>query len=277
MKMKNLISALLLIIMMVTVISCAADNGGSEITESASTEAASAEVIDESPEIVDYDGHDFKIMWVENLDDRKLIAAEMTGDIINDAVYIRNRAVEDKYNITVSQVLSDSTASLTASVAKNVQANDDFADIVMIQAHSLFPVAQQGYLHDWYQFDEVRLDKPWWDQRITKELEIKGKIYTIIGDYTTVDELGTMSVFYNKKLVEDHSLENLYDLVNDGKWTFDKLWEMGKSVVSDLNGDDVMDENDRYGIITEYSSLYYFYSGSGYRTIQPKGTASMSL
>ena len=36
-----------------------------------------------------------------------------------------------------------------------------------------------------------------------------------------------------------------------GKWTFDKFAEMGRKVVSDLNGDSVMDDQDQYG----YTSL----------------------
>lgn len=277
---KKIISTILLAMIMITVISCAGENvveGTNAPKNSDETTQTETIVIDESPEIVNYTEYEFRIMAIANLDDRKLIAEEMTGDTINDAVYIRNRSVEDKYNIKISEIIAESTAALTASVAKNVQANDDFADIVMIQAHSVFPVAQEGYLHNWYDFDEVRLDKPWWDQRITNELEIKGKIYTIIGEYTTIDELGTMSVFYNKKLLDDFNLDNVYELVTTGKWTFDRMWDMIITVSDDLNGDSIMDENDRYGMITEYSSLYYFYSGSGYRPIQPKGKGEYEL
>ena len=39
----------------------------------------------------------------------------------------------------------------------------------------------------------------------------------------------------------------MYDIVNEGKWTVDKLSEISKQVYRDLNGDGAADENDMYG------------------------------
>ena len=40
-------------------------------------------------------------------------------------------------------------------------------------------------------------------------------------------------------MTEKFGLENPYDLVYDGKWTWTKLAEMAETVASDLNGDGV--------------------------------------
>ena len=271
--MMKYISIILLIIITFTIISCANSDtpitptaGDVEIDETSITE------IDHAPEKKDFAGYDFRFMTMENKNARIYVADELTGETINDAVYIRNRSVEDKYNITISLILYEANnAGVVSAVTKNVQADIDVCDIALIQAHSLFPVAQQGFLHNWFDFDEVRLEKPWWDQRMTQELAIKNKLYTIIGEFTTCSSLGTMVVFYNKKLAGDYGYNNIYNSVLDGKWTFDNFWNMVVNTNEDLNGDGKMDQNDLWGILTEYSALYYFYNGSGYRSIQPKG------
>ena len=60
-----------------------------------------------------------------------------------------------------------------------------------------------------------------------------------------------MYVFYfNKKLAEQYNLPDIYQLVRDGKWTIDKLYELSSNVSQDLNGDTKYDENDLYGFLT---------------------------
>jgi len=52
---------------------------------------------------------------------------------------------------------------------------------------------------------------------------------------------------YNKNLQRDLGIENIYELVDAGKWTFDKFCEIIKSVTLDLNGDGRLGVEDRYG------------------------------
>ncbi|MGN1410493.1 MAG: hypothetical protein ACI4XJ_10015, partial [Eubacteriales bacterium] len=44
-------------------------------------------------------------------------------------------------------------------------------------------------------------------------------------------------------------LEDIYTLVNEGKWTFDKYGELAVAALSDLDGDGTMGKDDRYGMI----------------------------
>lgn len=39
--------------------------------------------------------------------------------------------------------------------------------------------------------------------------------------------------------------------MNDGKRTLDKLAELSETAAADLNGDTVMDKNDRFGIASD--------------------------
>jgi hypothetical protein len=73
---------------------------------------------------------------------------------------------------------------------------------------------------------------------------------------------------FNKKLIDDYSLESPYTLVTDNKWTIDKMLEMGTAVSADLNGDGVMKwDADQFGFVTHESSCEGFFFGSGCNVI----------
>ena len=60
----------------------------------------------------------------------------------------------------------------------------------------------------------------------------------------------THIIMFNKEMAAKLNLESPYDLVRDGKWTFDKFAEFGAAAKNDLNGDGVMDLNDQYGFVS---------------------------
>nr|MBQ4318495.1 hypothetical protein [Clostridia bacterium] len=188
------------------------------------------------------------------------------GDILSDATYERNRAVEDAYGIKITKLEDNDSPQTLAST--NVQAGDDFADIPLIRIRNFFPTAQQGIYLDWSDYEDViMLDAEWWDQRVYEQLAIGDKIYALQGDFTNHDEFCMLSVYYNKKVYEDNGFEDAYTLVKDGKWTFDVMWEQVSAVSADLNGDGKMDKNDLFGLLTEHNAFNYFYTAAGYMPI----------
>ena len=58
------------------------------------------------------------------------------------------------------------------------------------------------------------------------------------------------AMYCNKQLAEKYNIPDLYSIVRDGKWTFDKLIEYSSLASVDLNGDGKMDENDQFGYLT---------------------------
>ncbi|MBQ7981980.1 MAG: hypothetical protein IJ302_00280, partial [Clostridia bacterium] len=67
-------------------------------------------------------------------------------------------------------------------------------------------------------------------------------------------------IFFNQKLLNDFNLENPYELVRNGGWTFDKLIEMTNTVSADLNGDGKLEAG--------VDLLGYYYHGVPQRAFQ---------
>ena len=51
-------------------------------------------------------------------------------------------------------------------------------------------------------------------------------------------------VLFNKRLAEDYGIEDLYQTVNEGKWTIERMKNLIADLSQDLDGNDKMDKND---------------------------------
>ena len=69
---------------------------------------------------------------------------------------------------------------------------------------------------------------------------------------------------FNKTIASNNQIEDLYTVVREGKWTYDKLSSIAETVMQDLNGDGVMTpEEDIYGFLGARDVTESFYYGSG--------------
>lgn len=95
----------------------------------------------------------------------------------------------------------------------------------------------------------IDFSKPWWMKDSIDQLSYNGKIYSAYGIATTVSLMSDSPVvFFNKGHAENLHVENLYDVVRDGRWTFDYFMNLIQSSYSDLNGNGTVDEEDQHGL-----------------------------
>ena len=188
--------------------------------------------------------------WAE-WNHRDLYAEEITGDSINDAVYNRNKKIEEKYNVRFNQITLENP-HVTTRITQAVKAGDDIYDAVGIHVIQFAPLAQSGNFVDLFAVPHIDLEKPWWDRGSVRDLSIIGKLFLVQGDLLIMDNDAMEAMIFNKRLHQDHALENLYDIVKRGEWTFDTLLRMSKGVAQDLNGDGEMwIKDDRFGCILQ--------------------------
>ncbi|MCI6841010.1 MAG: hypothetical protein MR889_02640 [Clostridiales bacterium] len=188
-----------------------------------------------------------------------LKADEATGETLNDAVYKRNLAIEQRFVVKLNyhDVASDK-GLFTKAVESSVMADDEGYDIIC--PDYWWGLDTSGYFLDLNSLDYLNFDKPWWNKAWNEHATISGECYTSVG-YLCLDLLrNTEVVYFNKKMIDQYKLDNPYELVKDNKWTIDKVSEMGQSVAGDVDGNGVIDENDRFGLYInehERSALYY--------------------
>ena len=242
-----------------------------ETTEAATTTESVTTETRYTPELPDMDfgGRTFTFVDYQTPDERyvmncnyDIFAEGETGDPINDAVYHRNRYVEEKYKLKIAEYGS---LKPSEEIAKAIIAGDDTYDFIAAPPKrvELAGAATSGYLYDLNSLKYIDTSKPWWDEGAVDSLTIDGKLFFCTGDIIILDDSQSWIVYFNKELFDDASIEYPYKQVDEGKWTIDAMYRIAQDMSADLNGDGVMDENDRFGLITEYSCSYNLIAGFG--------------
>jgi len=112
-------------------------------------------------------------------------------------------------------------------------------------------------LQPWNDLPYIDVTEAWWNPAATEYFNIGGNQYLTAGNMTLTYLSRAMCYLFNKNIYENLGYnENLYDIVLDGKWTLDVFHRMAADAVSDLNGDGVYDENDRYGTFGNPRAYY---------------------
>ena len=272
--MKKIVCILLLLTMFVTVISCGDTTSGGNSETTVSGETTSPEITEETilkpdlPEVT-YDGYEFRIFargpeasanWQVY---SNIYTDEMTGEPLNDAVYNRNREIEEQYDIKITATASNGSSENANEITKWILAGDDAYDVVIPGMNQFGAVLMAGVLVDLNEVPHIGWDKPWWDQNLINDLSIDGKLYGMMGDICISTIKSTRILMFNKAMVDDYTLESPYALVRDNKWTLDKMYEMSQNVSEDINGDGIMDKSDKYGYLVQKTATVNLFFSAG--------------
>ena len=248
----------------------AAENGENTGGEHIDDEERAASDIEPRPayselEVRDLGGYTFRIISRSNSNlhwwNLDMWAEEENGDPINDAVFARNSAIEEKYNISITNFHSDDVGGRTRTA---VRAGSDEYDIVVIGLNGgQETLTQDGMLFDLNTVPNIDLTQRWWDQRAVEQLSITNRLFATSSDLTIRDKDATIILTFSHTLLQNYGLPNLYELVREGKWTLDKMFDMAKAATVDLNGDGVINDFDQIGLITQTKHAMYLYNAAG--------------
>lgn len=256
-----------------TVIPACAEPAAAENETTAVVETGEPEETEEPriyPDLPDekYEGMEIRIAmhpvggtdWQDWLS-RDIDTEAPNGEVINDAVYARNLAVEEKFDVVITGV---ENKDINMAVQKQVKAGSDDFHIVTPRIESIKSTVRGGYFVNLYSLEYIDLSKPWYDQMMIDNATILGQLYYVTGDMIILDDDSTSAMVFNKKMVTDYNMELPYDLVFNNKWTFDKMNEMITAAAKDLNGDGKADLEDQYGLLWQRDAIVsYLHAGGG--------------
>ena len=192
---------------------------------------------------------------------------ELTGELLNDAIFNRNIAVSERLNVTLDPYAPyDWTkyGQTLSEIRASVKAGEDRFDIVAGWNNSDLPsLALEGCFLDMKGAPYVDIEKPWWNQALLGNNLVGDKLYFLTGEANILSSLGSaFAVYVNEALETDYQLGKLSDYVDEGTWTIDRIGNIAEQVHVDLNGDGKMDsDNDRFGLVLiEYLSADALYT-----------------
>ncbi|MBQ8641733.1 MAG: hypothetical protein IJ480_05890 [Clostridia bacterium] len=270
--------------------SCASDAP----VETADTTAAVDTAADETepgweyPD-VDYQGGEYRILNFDQLWNMyiHMDSPELTGEPLNDAVYNRNRAIEDELNCVIieKELECDSanTVTLLTDEAKtSIMSGSDDYDVMFLPIQRDISLVTEGYLLDLMAIPQLQLNETWWDQDVIDATTLKGKLYFATGAINLMAYDSMWCLFFNENMMEDRGMEKPYDLVREGKWTIEALTEYC-SQVANLNDDTSYTWNKDgsciWGISSHQNAPEKFYFSSMVRCakVQDNGEIAFTL
>lgn len=252
-KLSRTFTLLLAGLMAASAVSCgdtpSGTNDGTTAGSDGDTTTAPVTVASDKDELPDikFDGREFKVLAAESTAYKGYIdVEESNGDVLNDAIYDSNRAVEDRFNVKIVQ---ESLGAVQANEtgAKIIMAGDHEYDIISFTDRNALQHAIDGLLLSYAEMPYIDLTKDYWCQSINQSMTIGGNQWLAYGDFNLSVYDYTFALAFNKQMLDELKLDDPYELVNSGKWTYDVFNKMCVAAVKDLNGDTKMDENDRYG------------------------------
>ena len=247
---------------------------GGNLTGESSGETTPAETEIPGPDIAPIDGGGRDFTFLGRLGDgsdyafpnHEILAEEQTGDTMNDAVYKRNLFIEEKYNINIVALEEDQSAVHTKAL-NAIKAGDNTYDIIMPPTYRAFAMQLEGAFYNVNEIPQVDIPKPWWQGRVLDNFSIGGANFFLIGDINFSNFNATSAIFFNKKIMDEYSIPDIYKTVLDGKWTLDVMHEYSTKVTYDLDGDAKMTGADAYGFVSSNFGWQPLYYGCGTRII----------
>ncbi len=178
---------------------------------------------------------------------------EMTGEVVNDALYQRNIDVSERLNVKLETAVGNGWQAYGATIGAiraSIQASDGAYDVIAGWSAQIPSLSLEGLFLDAQTIPYLDLEMPWWNQSCRTELKIGNRLFFVTGDLTqTIIE--SMYVYtFNQKVADDLGIEDPYTVVNEGRWTLDYVRKQTADLGTDRNGDGKMDKYDSWGLAT---------------------------
>ncbi len=200
----------------------------------------------------------------ENLEIWREDAAD---DIIGRAVWERNKYLKDTYNFEVKQRL---VRSVKEEMNPLLASGEDLYDICIYRPFDAARHASEGCLLDLSTIDYIDLEHPSWDQNVTEQLAVGGKVFFTTSDFLLQDKDRTEVIFYNREMARQANKGYLEDNVKNGTWTVEYFGGLVKEFSTDGNGNHQLGDykadgtGDYFGLgLPSYDSLATFAFGAG--------------
>jgi len=281
--MKRTLS--LLIFASVLLTACGETAGTVETTVANGDDSSTAPVETDEfiPEKLDLGGREF-IIAENDIGDwtQSAFVTEENGDVLNDSIYKRNQTVEDLYNVRIKgyTIVGNRNSQQLTELTNSILAGDKEFDIAYIPGE-LTPVILNNpdYLIPLTDVATLDLSHTWWDAQSVSAMTFKGNTISMTGDMVVSTTGSSTITLFSKTLAEKYKLD-MYDIVNSGKFTLDKAYELAQQVQADVNGDAKFDPNDDvYGLNIEALNLPQMVLAAGEHLVSSdkNGVPSLAL
>ena len=266
-KSLSLLLALLMLLSVTAVFAgCGETQEGPEVGQTGNvTTNAEGESAEEDHRFddVNYDGRAFRIYTSTNVstmgkgNSNFLIegTGETDGGLVNDAVLERNIQVEDLLGVELEFTQIDlSYSEVAADIRRFTTSGTDEYDLVINDIYAYAELLIEGNFRNVLDEECVfDFERPYWYKDYMDDLRLMdGYQYVLAGDYFIDILRDAHLLLLNKQIYLDHynrKADELYDVVTNFEWTYEKMNEVISDMYTDKNLNNVKDKGDQFGFM----------------------------
>ena len=171
-------------------------------------------------------------------------------DPVDIEILKRNSAIEQDLNVIINLV-DDKDQNLSTQIKAQLDAGTDQYDVIGARQYDDIQLALTGDIMDInrlgdFNADYIQWKNEYWGTSYIEALSFGNKVYWLAGDICLRYMGGYYAFFVNSGLYNDLLYEkygDIYDIVNEGNWTYDKLIEMIPMCYKDINSNERVDVN----------------------------------
>lgn len=234
---------------------------------------------DDLPADLNFGGKEVSLLVWEDVENPEFEIESITGEIVNDALYARNRKVEERLGVKL--VFDESPGNYAnqknfLSRAQNITLSGQPLDIMAAYSLTATSLVANNLTRNLADLKYLDFEKPWWPAKLVEEATIGNNIYFCSGDLSTNNLHKMHAVFFDKETTTAHGIntDDLYREALAGKWTVDRMIELTANVYTDVNNNGMEDSSDRYGMVLCDNYFDVFFYGSGLRTVERDSTGT---
>ena len=240
--LSRIIALLMCLLMMLSLFACKKDEPVAETTEeTTSVDTDDGEEKLELPD-VNYGGELFTILgrsgdngeWMRDLD---ISSLSVESDQVDQAVYQRNKKVEDAYGVDIVLITQD-VVDLNKTLITTVGAGDDNYDLVATHGRYVFDHIIANRASEIHDFKYIDLEKSWWLDNLEEVWTTPGgKLFAVNGDISYM-YLGCMGgIYFNKDVLNAAKIELPYEYVRNDTWYYSTFKKMVMDADASVDGD----------------------------------------
>ena len=250
----------------------ASQNAAEAVTEA----VPETKIYSEQLTFTDYGGEEFRIYTSNNINGLTYPTTlnhgeEETGEVVNDALFARDRWMEDKYNVKMVYDMDETTAAaqMAKKLSKIIMAGDPAHDLIIQDiAQVAKGLISENCVYPLSYIDTINLDADYWMPSLNNDLRLAGDLYYSASVVSPRFYGSVYVIQFNRDIAAELDMEDLYATVQEGKWTIDKMYTLSRDAVSDMDGDGKMTVNDRFGMIYEVLTPEAMVLGAGMHYVQ---------
>ncbi len=264
MNKKRFLSLLLCISMLIGVLVSCADDNGDDRDKPTYDDSSRENVSDAIPEDYSLNGQTVGIFYARHIESQ-VIGDREVEDIVYTRIYERNEKVKWRLNCELNFIPGGSASSgnwkdFCQDLNLAVGTLDNSFWIVQTTNNTVIQEKLFDRFHNMNDSMYVDIDREWWQKDAILECSVDGYYYRFLYGDISLGMMGDNgAIYYNKDhygtYLEPGNPDGLYDLVLEGRWTFDKFATIVNESFIDYGG-----ENNIYGFtLTRYAPPTYYF------------------